>query len=252
MARKRRAPSPAPPQQSSSSEDSGSSTKGEGSPHAATAQIPPQNLEPQAPDAAADDAESSEEADAQASQMQPVSNSPAKAAATVAQPESDADKREDGDSDQSEPEVLQPVQKKAAATNKSRTPGPQFEKRHVPVTAPSGKAKEAQANAGKVAPKDTQAGNGKKAKAALETAPTVQTPPGKAENPGGKPGKLGLNVCAQRIWSKEDVFKILEALVGHVEKVGVLPKTDVILDAVHDHLNRKNCTYKYRYEKIQV
>jgi hypothetical protein len=46
------------------------------------------------------------------------------------------------------------------------------------------------------------------------------------------------------------VIKIMEALVGHVKREGVLPKTDVILAALHEHLDRKNCTYTDLYEKI--
>jgi hypothetical protein len=86
----------------------------------------------------------------------------------------------------------------------------------------------------------------------------VQTPPCKAKSLGDKLEKLGLDSSpsrksarAQHIWSKEDVLKILEALAGHVKRVGVLPKTDVILAAVHDHLDRKNCTHTDMYEKIR-
>jgi hypothetical protein len=266
MACKRRAPSPAPlpPQQSSSSEESGSDTKGEeeGSPRAAAVQIPPQNPQPHAPATAAEPSEEEEESDtevdAQDSQMHLVSSSPAKAAATVPQPKSDADEEEDGDPDELEPEVPQPVQKKAAATNKSKTMEPQDKKRPVLEPTPSGKAKKAKAEVRKVMPEATQAGKGKKAKAVLEKAPVVQAPPGKAKKLGGKLEKLGLDsspssksACAQRIWSKEDVLKILEALAGHVKKVGVLPKTDVILAVVHDRLDRKNCTNIDMYEKIR-
>jgi hypothetical protein len=227
--------------------------------------MPPQNPQPHAPAVAADGADSSEEeeesdteADAQASEMHPVSSSPAKAAAAVPQPESDADEEEgDGESDESEPEVPELVQKKAAATNKSKNAESQDKKRPVSKPAPSSKAKKAKVEAGMVASEATQAGKGKKAKSELEKAPAVQTPSGKAKKPGSKQEKLGLDTSpsksarAQRIWSKEDVIKILEALAGHVKREGVLPKTDVILAAVHDHLDRKNCTYTDLYEKIR-
>jgi hypothetical protein len=127
----------------------------------------------------------------------------------------------------------------------------------VSKPAPSGKAKKAKVETGKVASEATQAGKGKKSKAELEKAPDVQTRSAKAKKPGSKQEKLGLDsspsksVCAQRIWSKEDVIKILEAFVGHVKREGVLPKIDVILAAVHDHLDRKNCTYTNLYEKIR-
>jgi hypothetical protein len=85
----------------------------------------------------------------------------------------------------------------------------------------------------------------------------MQTPSGKAKNPRGKLEKPRLDsipssksVHAQCSWSKEDVIKILEAL-SDVKWEGVLLKNDVLLAAIHDHLD-KDCTYMDLYDKIEV
>jgi hypothetical protein len=102
------------------------------------------------------------------------------------------------------------------------------------------------------------AGKGKKARAEPEKVAPMQTPSGKAKKPGGKLEKPGLDPLpsskstrAQCSWSKEDVIKILEAL-SEVKREGVLLKNDVLLAAVNDHLDKKDCTYTDLYDKVKV
>ncbi|KAK3145004.1 hypothetical protein QOZ80_4AG0321210 [Eleusine coracana subsp. coracana] len=124
--------------------------------------------------------------------------------------------------------------------------------------APSGRAKKAKAEVGKAMPEATPADKGKKAKAVPEKAATVQTRSVKAKNPGGKLGidrtlstKLETPARTKRTWSKENLMKILEAMVAHVKSHVVLPKTDVLLPAVRDRLDRVNCSSSDLYEKLR-
>ncbi|KAK3156625.1 hypothetical protein QOZ80_2AG0109740 [Eleusine coracana subsp. coracana] len=270
MPRKRPAPSPAPPPppppppQESSIESGSDTEEEEEPPRAAAAPKPPQNPQPHPTAAAADGDESSEaesysDADTQAFQMRPVSRFPTKPAAPAPQPESDADdEEEDGDSSESEPEIPEPVQKKAAATKESKTVGQEDKKRPAPEPAPSGKGKKAEKPGDKLedkkrpAPEPAPSGKGKKAKA----------DPEKAKKPGDKLEKSGLDSSppsikseksarVNRTWSKEDLIKILEAMAAHVKREGALPKTDVLLAAVRDRLERKDCSYADLYNKIR-
>jgi hypothetical protein len=47
------------------------------------------------------------------------------------------------------------------------------------------------------------------------------------------------------------LIKILEALVAHVKSEGALLKTDALLAAVRDHLDRKDCSYSDMYERVR-
>ncbi|XP_062223498.1 uncharacterized protein LOC133922269 [Phragmites australis] len=257
MARKRRAPSPAPPppppppQEESSSEESGSSSEEE-PPRAAAPQNPSQNPRP-AP-SAADSSEEDSETDAHAFQLRQVARSPSKAPAPAPQPESDDE--EEGESSESEPEIPKPVQKKAAA---QKSKAEQDRKRSAPEPAPSGKAKKAKA----AAPEATPPSKLKKSKAESEKTAVAPEPipSGKAKKPGSKLEHPALDPSPSikseklartlRTWTKDDEMKILEVLATHVKSEGVLPKTEYLLGALRDRLNRKNCSYTDMYEKVR-
>ncbi|GJM90892.1 hypothetical protein PR202_ga07215 [Eleusine coracana subsp. coracana] len=197
----------------------------------------------------------------------------------------------DGESSESEPEIPEPVQKKAVATKESKTVDQEDKKRPAPEPASSGKGKKAKADPEKAkkpgdkledkrrpAPEPAPSGKGKKTKADPEKAkkpgdkledkkmPAPESAPSgkgkKANKPGDKLEKSGLDspppsskseksARVNRTWSKEDLFKILEAMAAHVKREGALPKTDVLLAAVRDHLERKDCSYADLYNKIR-
>ncbi|TVU13349.1 hypothetical protein EJB05_40401, partial [Eragrostis curvula] len=253
MARRRHDPSPAPPPPppppppQESSPDEVSDTEGEEPPRAVTAQLPPQNPEAYHPATAADDADSSEEeesdsdAEAHSFQIQPVTRSSTKPAAAAPQPESDDDaEEEDGESTELEPEVPEPMQKKAAAAAARKRPALE--------AAVSGKSKKAKAEVGKAAVEVTPTGKAKKANAESEKLAPEPTSSGKPEKPGVKTKKLGRS---PRTWSKEDWTKILAALAAHVKSEGALPKTAVLIAAVRDRLDRKECNYTDMYEAVR-
>jgi hypothetical protein len=243
-------PPPPPPPQESSAESGSDTEEEEVPPRAAASHNPPQNPQLQSLAAAVDGADSSEnsdsDGDAQAFQMLPVPRLAANPAALAPQPGSDADEgEEDGES---EPEVPEPVQKKAAATKKSKTAEPEDKKRPAPEPAPSGRAKKAKK---RPAPRPAPSG-----KASPEATPAVNR-----KKPGGKGDKSRLDspppssksdkpVRAHRTWSKEDSIKILEALAAHVNTEGAVPKTDVLLAAVRDHLDRNDCSHSDLYERV--
>ncbi|KAK8462016.1 hypothetical protein SEVIR_1G130300v4 [Setaria viridis] len=157
---------------------------------------------------------------------------------------------------------------KAAAPAEATPPGKAKKgkaesEKAAPEAPPAGKAKKGKAEQEKVVPEATPASKVKKGKAEGEKAASEDTPSVKGKKGGGKlekPGVLDSSPSsskpeklprAQRLWTKNDEMKVLEALAGHVKSDGTLPKTDFLLATVGDRLDRKNCTYSDIYEKVR-
>jgi hypothetical protein len=237
MARKKgRVPSPSPPPRTPPREESSSEEEEEEEEEAIPAtQKAPQNP-PSTATADADSSDGGEEessdsdTDANAFQLREVARSPGKPS------QSDADEEDGSSSDSPEP-----VQKKAAA----RKPKAEFgkKKRRADESIPSsgGKAKKAKAGVEKAVPLSGKASSepnassrGKKHK---EKPPVLDRSPPKP---------------ASKRWTIEDEIKVLEALVSHIKTNGTQPSAlDLIIAAVGDSLERKNCSKTEMYEKVR-
>lgn len=277
MARKRRAPSPDPPQQSSFKKFR---SYEEEEPRAPTSQKPQHAAANNADDYEGSDSDS--DTDAHDFQLRQVHRVPTKL--PHPQSASDADDDEEGGSSSSEPENPEPVVPKKTLAMRAAGKSKVEQERTRPALdpEPTGKAKKSKAGTEKAAavsdgsppskvkkgkaelekpaPGLTPAVKAKKVKAEPVKAVRDATPSGKGKKAGTKTEKLNTSPAdsksdkparAPRVWGKGDEMIILEALAAHVKSKGVRPKTEILLNTVRDRLERKNCTYTDMYEKVR-